>query len=228
MQAMIAVDLAERAGAERFAAEELHSARQSRQKTINAAEAGLDIRQLAPLAHETVRLAVEAEKLAKERTYRFDLDERRRAQADEIANLERKIKESLGASAEMRDTARGLIVNLPDILFEFDQATLKPRARETLGRLCGILLVTDGYELSIEGHTDNIGADEYNQWLSERRAESVMNYLMNCGGSYNIVNIEGYGESQPIASNETAEGRRTNRRVEIVIQKNGEVAESGR
>lgn len=218
MQAMIAVNLAERAGAERFAAEELRSSRQSLQKTINAAEAGLDYRQLVSLAHETVRLAVEAEKLAKERAFRSALNAERRARTDEIANLESKIKESVGMAAETRDTARGLIVNLPDILFEFDRAALRPQARETLSKLCGILSSADVYELSIEGHTDNIGADEYNQGLSERRAESVMNYLMNCGASYNIVNSSGYGESQPIASNETAEGRQINRRVEILIQ----------
>jgi outer membrane protein OmpA-like peptidoglycan-associated protein len=227
-QAMVAIELAERAGAEQFAAEELAKARQSWQKTINAAEAGLDDRQLAPLGHETVRLAVEAEMLAKERALQFGLDAERKTRASEIAKLRSEIKEAMGMVADTRETARGLIVNLPDILFDFDQATLKPQAEVALSKLCGIMLVADGYKLSIEGHTDSVGSEEYNQRLSERRADSVRKYLTSCGVSSYMLSSKGYGESQPIASNDNTEGRQTNRRVEIVIRTIDNVAESVR
>lgn len=96
-------------------------------------------------------------------------------QAAERARRERdaardRLKEALGKVADTRETARGLVVSLPDILFDFDQATLRPEARETLSKLCGVMLVTAGQSLSVEGYTDSVGSEEYNRELSERRA----------------------------------------------------------
>jgi outer membrane protein OmpA-like peptidoglycan-associated protein len=129
-----------------------------------------------------------------------------------------RLQIALSAVAETRETARGLIVNLPDILFEFNQSELKPQAREVLSKICGILSVTDAYNLKLEGHTDSVGSDQYNQTLSDRRAGSVDNYLSTCGLDGKIVAVKGFGESKPVASNDTAEGRQKNRRVELVIE----------
>ena len=84
---------------------------------------------------------------------------------------------TLSRIAETRETARGIIVNLPDILFDFDKSTLRAQGREILSKISGILLVAKGYTLKLEGHTDSVGSDEYNQRLSERRAQSVRDYL---------------------------------------------------
>ena len=86
-----------------------------------------------------------------------------------------------------------------------------------MSKVCGILTVVNGYNLSIEGHTDSVGSDDYNQKLSENRALSVMSYLTTCGIAQTIVTSKGLGETQPIAPNETSEGKQKNRRVEIVV-----------
>ena len=131
---------------------------------------------------------------------------------------------ALSKVVETRKTARGLILNLPDILFEFGKANLKLETREVLAKVSGILMVASGYSLSIEGHTDSVGSAEYNQKLSEARAESVYDYLLKSGVSGDIMNTKGLGKTQPRASNDTAKGRQENRRVEIVIEdKEGEM-----
>jgi outer membrane protein OmpA-like peptidoglycan-associated protein len=117
----------------------------------------------------------------------------------------------------VRESARGLIVSLPNILFETDQATLKPEGREALAKISGVLLIAEGYTLSVEGHTDEIGSAEYNLDLSEKRAAGVRDYLVAQGLARKNITVKGFGEAQPIASNQTAAGRQENRRVEIVV-----------
>lgn len=126
---------------------------------------------------------------------------------------------SLSAILETRREARGLIVSLSDVLFDFNQATLKPGAKEKLSKLAGILLAYPGsYRMEIEGHTDAIGSDEYNLRLSEARASSVRAYLVQANlDPARIAAIRGLGKTQPVATNDTAEGRQMNRRVEIII-----------
>ncbi len=301
-QALVAVRLAERAGAKQFASAELARARESLDKTMEASEANVDPKQLMVLGHETVRLAVEAQKEAEERAFQTALSNERTTRAREIENLKTSIgraqtdadrarleaeqkalaleiernarqnalakaneeamrrreaeakadelakaklaaefkagaasqeaeqakqerdqararmQAALTAIVETRETARGIVVNLPDILFDVDKATLKPQAREVLSKICGIMQVVGEYELSIEGHTDSTGSDEHNQKLSEERAGSVRGFLASCGLKSDAMASKGYGEAQPIASNDTNDGRQKNRRVEIVIQ----------
>lgn len=127
---------------------------------------------------------------------------------------------SLSTVLETRREARGLIVNLSDVLFDTGQTTLKLGAREKLSNLAAILLSYPGtYQIEIEGHTDSVGSDESNLYLSRGRAESVRDYLI-LGGikSENVIAARGFGESKPVADNETASGRQVNRRVEIIIQ----------
>lgn len=118
---------------------------------------------------------------------------------------------------QTRDTARGLIVSMPDVLFDFNKYTLKPEARERLAKISGIVLAYPDLKLEIEGHTDAIGSDDYNQTLSEKRADGVRGYLISSGVVPDHVSAVGLGKSNPVADNSTAEGRKRNRRVEMVV-----------
>ena len=126
---------------------------------------------------------------------------------------------SLSEILETRREARGLIVSLSDVLFDFNQASLKPGAKEKLSKLAGVLLAYPGqYRMEIEGHTDAIGSDSYNFRLSDSRAASVRDYLIGAGiSSTKIVAIRGMGETRPVATNDNPSGRQVNRRVEIII-----------
>jgi outer membrane protein OmpA-like peptidoglycan-associated protein len=118
---------------------------------------------------------------------------------------------------QTRDTARGLIVNMSDVLFDTAKFSLRPEAREKLAKVAGIVEGHPGLSLAVEGHTDNVGGDEYNQRLSEDRGGSVRDYLIAQGIVGTSVSTKGFGKTQPVASNETASGRQQNRRVELVI-----------
>jgi outer membrane protein OmpA-like peptidoglycan-associated protein len=125
------------------------------------------------------------------------------------------------AILETRDTARGLVVNMSDVLFDSAKFTLRPGAREKLAKISGIVLAYPTLALSIEGNTDSVGGDAYNQTLSENRAGSVRDYLGKQGIPAASMTARGFGKTQPVASNDTAEGRQQNRRVELVVS--GEV-----
>jgi outer membrane protein OmpA-like peptidoglycan-associated protein len=122
---------------------------------------------------------------------------------------------------QTRDTARGLIVNMSDVLFDTGKSTLRPLAREKLAKVAGIVSGHPGLRLDVEGHTDSVGGDDYNQQLSEQRGTAVRDYLIQQGMQGSSVTAKGFGKTQPVASNETADGRQQNRRVELVIS--GEV-----
>jgi outer membrane protein OmpA-like peptidoglycan-associated protein len=140
------------------------------------------------------------------------------AQAEQEKNaLRERLREQLSVVLETRETARGLIVNVSDVLFDTGSATLKPGAREKLARVAGILASHPDLKIEIEGHTDSVGGDDYNQRLSERRAESVRAYLVQQKIPPTAVGAEGFGESRPVASNTTSAGRQQNRRVELVV-----------
>ncbi len=126
---------------------------------------------------------------------------------------------SLSAILETRRDTRGLIVNLSDVLFDTGQATLKPGAREKLSKLSGLLAAYSGvYQMEIEGHTDSVGSEESNLTLSRGRAEAVRGYLVQNGVKTELIlAAQGFGESKPVADNETSAGRQVNRRVEIII-----------
>ena len=118
---------------------------------------------------------------------------------------------------QTRDTARGLVVSMPDVLFAFNKYELKPEARERLAKISGIVLAYPDLKLQIEGYTDSIGSDEYNQTLSDKRAEAVRDYLVSQGVSMNNVTAQGMGKADPVADNSTAAGRQLNRRVEMIV-----------
>jgi outer membrane protein OmpA-like peptidoglycan-associated protein len=142
--------------------------------------------------------------------------ERAQAEADKTA-LRAQLLAQFSAILQTRDTARGLIVNMSDVLFDTAKFSLRPLAREKLAKVAGIVSGHPGLSLDVEGHTDSVGGDEYNQKLSEQRGESVRDYLVQQGMSASSVTTRGFGKTQPVASNDTTAGRQQNRRVELVI-----------
>jgi len=135
----------------------------------------------------------------------------------EKADLRAQLLLQFNAILQTRDTARGLIVNMSDVLFDTAKFSLRPEAREKLAKVAGIVSGHPGLRLDVEGHTDNVGGDDYNQQLSEQRGSAVRDYLTQQGMPANSVSTKGFGKTQPVASNETASGRQQNRRVELVI-----------
>jgi outer membrane protein OmpA-like peptidoglycan-associated protein len=116
-------------------------------------------------------------------------------------------------------TPTGMVMQLANksFRFDFDSAALRPENRETLSRIAGVLLASEGYRLFIDGHTDDIGTEEYNQRLSERRASSVRDYLVNAGVPMDVIAVRGFGKSNPLVQAKTQDAREKNRRVEIGI-----------
>ena len=147
---------------------------------------------------------------------------RQRVQMEkEKAELRVTLLAQFNAILQTRDTPRGLIVNMSDVLFDTGKYSLRPAAREKLAKLAGIVSGHPGLLLAVEGHTDSVGGDEYNQELSEHRSEGVRDYLTQQGMAASSVTSKGFGKTMPVATNDTADGRQQNRRVELVIS--GEV-----
>jgi outer membrane protein OmpA-like peptidoglycan-associated protein len=149
-----------------------------------------------------------------------DLDraagEKAQAEADK-AQLRAQLLVQFNAILQTRDSARGLIVNMSDVLFDTAKFSLRPAAREKLARVAGILSGHPGLRLQVEGYTDSVGSDDYNQQLSEHRAGSVRDYLTQAGIAPDSVTAKGFGKTQPVSSNNTSAGRQQNRRVELVV-----------
>jgi outer membrane protein OmpA-like peptidoglycan-associated protein len=197
-----AAEAAARAAAEgrKFAQAETFDAHQQADTARQDADVA---RQEATSARETAAQAqAEAERI------------RRKAEA-EVTRLEA----ALGQIAETRRTALGLVMNLGSnyLKFEFDKADLRPEDKELLSRIAGILMTSHDYTISVNGHTDDVGTDAYNQKLSERRAQSVRDYLVKAGLSAEILSVEGHGKSRPIVAGNTEAARAKNRRVELGI-----------
>ena len=202
----------ERLAADRARAEAAAAAAQAK-ADAEAAAARLALEREAA---EAARLAAEQARAAAEAQ-----QQQARAAAEqaerEKAELRERLRQQLDLVLETRESARGLIVNVSDVLFDFDSANLKPGAREKLAQVSGILLTQPGLQIEVEGHTDSVGSDSYNQRLSEQRAAAVRDYLVRQGIQPAAVATAGFGETQPVAANETAAGRQQNRRVELVV-----------
>jgi outer membrane protein OmpA-like peptidoglycan-associated protein len=181
--------------------------------------------QLAAAQTETDRLQQESDRLKQENeaqraSAQADLDRAAVATAQaeaEKTQLRAQLLLQFNAILQTRDTARGLIVNMSDVLFNTARHTLRPLAREKLAKVAGIISGHPGLRLDVEGFTDSVGGDDYNQRLSEERGESVRDYLTEEGVLSASVSSRGFGKTQPVASNDTAAGRQQNRRVELVV-----------
>jgi outer membrane protein OmpA-like peptidoglycan-associated protein len=167
----------------------------------------------------------------KQRSAEADSDRNRAAAASSDAQLQQAVRDreelrarllqQFNVILETRDTARGLVVNMSDVLFDSGKFTLRPLAREKLAKISGIVLAYPSLKLAIEGNTDSVGTEAFNQQLSEQRAEGVRSYLTQQGIPEASTTATGFGKNRPIASNETSEGRQQNRRVELIVS--GEV-----
>lgn len=198
--------------AARRAAEERAAADAARAGADQARAAAEAARQSALVEQQKAQADIQQARTQAEQADRL----RQQAEADRD-NLREQLRQQLNTVLETRETARGLIVNMSDVLFDTGKYTLKPGAREKLARVAGIVEAHPGLTLEVEGHTDSVGGDEYNQRLSEQRANSVRDYLTSQGVNQNIITARGFGKAQPVASNDTASGRQMNRRVEMVV-----------
>jgi outer membrane protein OmpA-like peptidoglycan-associated protein len=211
---------AERAVRERTAAEAAADRavreRAQAEAARNAAERAKDDAERAQQRLSEERAAAEADRDASKASAENARQAVARAEAEK-AELRERLQQQLNIILETKESARGLIVNVSDVLFDTGMHTLKPGAREKLARVAGILLTYPDLRLEVDGHTDSVGDDDYNQALSERRAESVRAYLVQQGISPSAIVALGYGKSQPIASNSLAAGRQQNRRVELIV-----------
>ena len=172
----------------------------------------------AAAASEADRLKHENEAQRAASQAELDSAAKQRAQLEaEKVELRVQLLAQFNAILQTRDSARGLIVNMSDVLFDTGKYTLRPLAREKLAKVAGIVSGHPGLRLDVEGHTDSVGGEEYNQQLSEQRGTAVRDYLTQQGMTATSVTARGFGKTQPVASNDTAQGRQQNRRVEIVI-----------
>jgi outer membrane protein OmpA-like peptidoglycan-associated protein len=138
------------------------------------------------------------------------------SEADKAA-MRTQLSEQLNKVLQTRDSARGLIVSMSDVLFDTGKYSLKPGAREKLAKVAGILLAYPGLNIEVGGYTDNVGGDAMNQTLSENRAGSVRDYLVQQGVATNAVTAKGFGNTLPVATNDNSAGRQQNRRVELLV-----------
>jgi outer membrane protein OmpA-like peptidoglycan-associated protein len=174
--------------------------------------------QMAAAQNEAARLKLEND--AQRASAQADLDRASKANTQaqaEKAELRTQLMAQFNAILQTRDTARGLIVNMSDVLFDTGKYSLRPLAREKLAKVAGIVSGHPGLKLDVEGYTDSVGGDDYNQQLSEDRGGAVRDYLIEQGLPGTSVTSKGFGKTQPVASNDTVEGRQLNRRVELVI-----------
>jgi outer membrane protein OmpA-like peptidoglycan-associated protein len=166
---------------------------------------------------ETLRAALELERGLKD-SLRGELEQLRAESKTRQDELYGALSSLEGKFASIRRDARGTIVSLADILFDFDKATLRRDVEFNLVKIATILNQFSEMKIVIEGHTDAVGSDEYNLGLSKRRAQAVRDFLASQGVVEGRLSSEGYGESRPVADNGTDEGRQKNRRVDLVIQ----------
>jgi len=194
---------AEKAKAEAVAAAQ-EAARQKEDAEKAKAEAVAQQQLLAAETEKAKAAAAQSESL-------------RQQAENEKQELRARLLQQLNSILATRDSARGLIANMSDVLFRSGSFELLPAARERLAKVSGIVLAYPSLHLAVEGHTDSVGSDEYNQSLSERRAQSVRDYFVQQGIGADAVEARGFGKTDPIASNDTPDGRQQNRRVELVL-----------
>jgi outer membrane protein OmpA-like peptidoglycan-associated protein len=216
-QAEVAKAEAERMKAEAEAAAQ-EAARQKEEAEKAKAEALAQQQALAEQAQKAQQAAAQSEQMRQQaEQLRQQAEAQRQAAEKEKQDLRARLLQQLNSILATRDSARGLIANMSDVLFKSGSFELLPGARERLAKVSGIVLAYPTLKLQVEGHTDSIGSDDYNQQLSEARAEAVRQYLIQQGIGAPQITARGLGKTEPIATNDTPEGRQQNRRVELVL-----------
>jgi len=185
------------------------AAKAKAQAEATAAAEAAEAQRKADAAAAEAKRKSDAEIAAKDQAVQVALREKQQLRA--------RLLEQFNRVLPTTDTPRGLVVNMGDVLFDTGKSDLRPEAREALARLSGIVLNYPSLHLAIEGHTDSTGSAEFNQTLSEKRASSVRDYLTTQGLNGDSLSAEGLGMNNPVADNNTADGRQKNRRVEIVV-----------
>ena len=222
---------AELAAANRKTADIEREVREYGRVSRTTAQAAADARDEAARAAEAAARQTTARELAEAARQQAESEAQRARQVEarsqeELAAIRRRrneemdrMQEALSRIAPTRRTASGMIVELANdsFHFDFDKADLRPQNREILSRIAGVLLASEGYRVFVYGHTDDTGSEEYNQGLSERRARSVADYLADAGLPRELLQVKGFGKTNPRVENSTPAGRQKNRRVEIGI-----------
>src|SRR5712671_1561956 len=220
---------ADRAAAEQAKAEALKMKQESeaaaqeaaRQKAAAEKATAEAVAQQQVLAAETDKArqaAAQSDTLRQQAESAKQQAEKATQQAEyEKQELRARLLQQLNSILATRDSARGLVANMSDVLFRSGSFDLLPGARERLAKVSGIVLAYPTLHVAIEGHTDSIGSDDYNQQLSEHRAQAVRDYFVHQGINAAAVEARGYGKTEPIATNDTSEGRQQNRRVELIL-----------
>lgn len=186
----------------------------AKEAQMNAEAEAAAVKAKAEADAAAAKAKAEADALrAKEEAAQAEAERSRKAAAE----LRAQLLDQFNRILETRDTPRGLVVNMGDVLFDFGKYNLRPEAREKLAKLTGIILAHPSLMLAVEGHTDSVGSDEANQKLSQQRADTVRSYLIEQGLQAVAVSALGFGKTSPIADNDTPAGRQKNRRVEIVV-----------
>jgi outer membrane protein OmpA-like peptidoglycan-associated protein len=219
-----AVSAARDAERQRIEAErQKNEAELARQAALKERREADEARRAAITEQQKLALEVDRSRAAVADADRLRADaDRMRQQAElEKTQLRQQLLDQFNTILQTRDTARGLIVNMSDVLFDVGRCTLRPGAREKLAKVSGIILGHPGLRIEVEGHTDSTGGDEMNMKLSENRAKAVRDYLVAQGVRSENVTSKGFGKTMPVADNSNAAGRQMNRRVELVVS--GEV-----
>jgi outer membrane protein OmpA-like peptidoglycan-associated protein len=203
---------AAKAQAEADAAKARADAANAQTATAQAKSELADSQALSAVAVSTAQADAEQSRLAAQQAQQSA----QQAEADKAA-MRTRLSEQLNSILQTRDSARGLIVSMSDVLFDTGKYSLKSGAREKLAKVAGILLAYPGLDIAVGGYTDNVGSNEMNQTLSENRAGSVRDYLVQEGVATNSVSAKGFGNTLPVASNDNASGRQQNRRVELLV-----------
>jgi outer membrane protein OmpA-like peptidoglycan-associated protein len=207
----------------KLAQDKLDHAKREAAAAAAAEDAALQQAKLAESQNEALRAKNEGLRSKNEglQSKNEGLESRNEGLQSRNEGLRSRLMEQLNTILQTRATARGLIVNMSGVLFQNGKATLLPVAREKLAKIAGILSTHKGLKIEADGFTDSNGSDEFNQRLSDQRAENTRNYLVSQGVSPASITFKGFGESNPIASNETDAGRQENRRVELVVSGEG-------
>jgi outer membrane protein OmpA-like peptidoglycan-associated protein len=205
---------------------ELAAAREAQMKAeASAKEAQMKAEAAAKEAQMKAEAQIAAAKAQAEADALKQKEEAAKAEADRAQQAAAQLREQLlgqfNRILETRDTVRGLVITMADVLFDTGKFNLRPGTREQLAKLSGIILAHPGLSLQVEGHTDSTGSDEFNQKLSEQRADGVRTFLIGQGLDSGSITAQGFGKNMPVTSNDTSAGRQQNRRVEMIVS--GEV-----
>jgi len=194
---------------------------QAQQSQLQAQQAQVEAQQSALQAQQAQAARAEAD-AARARAEAEAAEARARAaeanrSVQNAVEVREKLREQLNSVLATSESARGLIVNMSDVLFDTAKYSLKPDTKISLAKVAGILLAYPGLKVQVEGFTDSVGSDEYNQKLSEDRAATVKDFLVSQGVSGNNITSQGFGKTRPVADNSTSQGRAQNRRVNLIV-----------